>query len=388
MDTQTAVLSDRERATLARKIDLARLRISWTAAGEIRSADGSAERSAVRLELERRRAQRIADALSDTQALERNLERAALAEIHADGRIIRANAAERRNMRELAIARRRDALTRASAYPMEPDALRSACWHAALAAKVPADARDDVSQALAAEVCERYGARPLRSEIGAAWLKRRALSHHIDQERAAERATGAKATAAELERWHERDRRAAMNAAASGDFVWHLAAERAAPQDVRPMLAGEIARTLEISPGQAGALALAINTRHIRPLTSTERVQWKNARAAILKRYPNADALRIAVRPLTYSADLLWSAAERIERQRAAILSRGSGTAPGGRWSASTLPLARWSRTAPEPVPAPLPIIGETKWSRYGSGYSGACSVLYLYRGRTAPRRP
>jgi hypothetical protein len=284
------------------------------------------EREALRVELERRADARRAEALTDTQALERKLEREAREEIAQDGRITYASARERRSLREVAIARRRDALTRAMDYPMTGAELVAACQHATLTAKVPAAAFEDVSQALAAEVIARHGRTPTRAKVAAQWLKRRALSIHIDQQRATERATGAKATAEQLEQWQESDARAATGSAMSGDFIWHLAAQRPAPERTEPMTAERVASMLGVSPGQARAVALAINTRQVRPLTSTERVQWLNARRAILKRYPDTLALRLTIRPESYALELLMSAAIRTERKRADIAARWGGS--------------------------------------------------------------
>lgn len=284
------------------------------------------ERSRIRVALERRRATRAAEALQSTQALERRLERQADREIRQTGQIARASAGERRLMRETAIARRRDALTRALEYPMSGAELIAACQHSTLAAKVPAGAFEDVSQALALYVIRRHGREPMRAKVSASGLQRLATALYLEKRRKDERATGARAAAEELRQWRAQDHRAAMaGAARSGDLVWSLAAHRPAPgAGARPMSADEISRRLPISVGQAQALALAINTSNVRPLTSTERVQWMNARRAILKRYPDALALMLAVRPETYAAEILTDAAIRAERRRAEIGSRGS----------------------------------------------------------------
>lgn len=372
----------------------------WMRNGAARAANP--DRAALARELDMRAMRRAADALKDTQELERRLERQALADVYRDGRVMLTSARERRAIRERAIARRRDALNRAADYPMSGQELADATMHAALAARVPGEDAPDIAQEVARYVIRRSGPTPSRAQWPASGLKRLSVTLYLEKRRKDERATGARAAAKELAEWRRDDKRAARLAAAqaaSADTVWALAADSPAPVATRePVSAESIAARLPmLSDGQRAALVRAITAddgyRRTRryPLSATERVQWLNARERIRAWYPSVLAVRLAILPDAIAdrvwADAVVAAAVECERKRAALTARGSGSVARHVSPAATsqLPMRLAGPATPR---GPLPIIGETQWARYGDGYSGACSVAYLYRGRSLPRDP
>lgn len=280
------------------------------------------ERERVRAELDRRRMLRAAAAVVDHQVVERRLEREADAEMRRDGRVTAANAAERRRMREMSIAKRRDALHELS-YPMTDDELKSACQHATLSARVSPDQFEDVSQELALTLVRRYGATIQRVKVGA-WLRSWAADIAQRQNAQRERATGMRAAAEQLADWHEQDHRAAMaDAAAAGDPVWALAAGMPA-RDLEPSDPNGIARRLGLSPAQTDALRVACDMAgRVAPMTGAQRVAWHAACKVLRERFPTVDALKLASRPAAYAASVLVDAAIGAERERAALASRG-----------------------------------------------------------------
>lgn len=299
------------------------------------TTDPAAERGRIRSELDRRRMARVAEAILSEQATERQLTREAEAELRADGKITRAGAEMRRAMREQAIARRRDAWRVALSYPMNGDELVAACQHATLAAKVPAGAFEDVSQALAAHVIRRHGPTPERVKLGAGWLRERAQWIYLNQRAADERATGARAAADQLADWRAHDHRAAMAMAASagGDAVWALAANRPAllPALSRPVSPYTIASGLgfAVRSRATRSITAALNERrqHRAPLTDAERSALSYVRRALRGRFPDPAALLLAIRPVAYAAEVLTDAAIRDERRRALVSSRGGCSA-------------------------------------------------------------
>lgn len=232
----------------------------------------------------------------------------------------------------LLAAQQRDELTRAQDYPMSDAELVAACHAATRAAKIPEASFDDVTQALAEKVMQRHGRNPKRVDVQPTWLRRRALTIHIDAERQTETATGRRESAEQLRDWKDADHREAMTeAAASGDAVYALAANTPAPDmaEVRATaerIAQELQRpdTGNLTHLQADAVRVALSVNRTRPMTNNQRQTYWAATAILRKRFHTADAVRCAIRPIEYSAGILANAAIKAERERASVATHGS----------------------------------------------------------------
>lgn len=288
----------------------------------------SPERLRIRAELNRRRMLREAAAIHDVY----------VPTPQPSGDVVTyRDAAARRGRREELLAQRRDQLRRL-AVPMEGAEVLGACQHAAIAAKVPTDDVWDVAQDLAVVVYGRHGAAPLSCDVSANWLRLWAQRIAQRQSERRERATGMRAAADQLTNWRDADNRAAAELAAAngGDPVWCIAAGTAASNLKRDRADAE-RLALQLRPLltylQTDAVRIAVSEVRA-AMPGRVRVAFHAACKILRRRFLTADAVRCAVRPDTFAADLLASAAIHHERRRADVTSRGNGTA-AGRWQGS-----------------------------------------------------
>lgn len=306
------------------------------------------ERATIRAELDRRRMIRSADQLRDWQAHERQIERAA----RQDALARQTPTSSKRDLTArtaLATAERRDALRSALNYSLTPDELQAAAQRACLRAKVPADHVADIGQDVILHVLRRHGAAPTAADVNADWLRQLAGAFFLKANERHERATGARATAEQLRDWRQGDADAAKaqlaaEAHQSGDLIWSLAAARPAPEPIVTVTAERIAEQLAhaITPGQAAALLLALRTDHrtVAAMTSTDRNQWAYARKSLRNRFRTVEALRLAYRPIQYTAAMMVDRTKADAMRLAKVAKTGNGIALT-RWQGSTMPHAR-----------------------------------------------
>lgn len=290
------------------------------------------ERARLRMGLERLRALKHAGQLHAMHAQERAAERLSVADLATTPAIAGMSRGERAADRERAIIRRRDSLRAARTWPLTGDALADACGDACIAARVPAEHCADVAQSIALHVIRRHGPEPLAADVGASWLRQCAQAFYLKERERSERATGARAAAAELASWQSADRdrakqERAADAVASGDPV-ALMADRATLQAPEMVTLDRIIAAIRpaLTPGQVSAVWLALDTDHrMHALTSTERVQWSNARKVLRIAFPTVEALRIAYARPEHLARQLVERAQWHAAKLAKVNSRGGG---------------------------------------------------------------
>lgn len=344
------------------------------------------ERANLRLGLERMRALRHAGALVAEHAHERAAERLQLAQLLDTPAVAGMTRGDRETARERAIIRRRDQLHAAREWTMSGAELADACGDACIAARVPAEDCADVAQLLALHVIRRHGPEPLAADVGASWLRQCAGAFYLRERDRSERATGARATAAQLAEWQRSDRDTAKReraaaAIASGDPV-ALMADRAVESAPEPVTLDRIIRAIRpsLTPGQLAAVWLALDTDHrMHALTSTERVQWHNARKVLRLTFPTVEALRLAYATPQSVACLMVERGQRVAARLAKVASRGGGCMVPRRDPVQLAP-SYVPATASVPILRPRPMYGPAAIRLSRTVATGADVVAYLAR--------
>lgn len=296
------------------------------------TANVDTERAQLRQGLDRMRSLRHAGELVAMHAHERGAERVSVADLATTPAIAGMSQGERSTDRERAIIRRRDQLRAARAWNLSGDELADACGDACIAAKIPPEHCADVAQSIALHVIRRHGPEPLAADVGASWLRQCAQAFYLNERDRHERATGAKSSAAQLAEWQRSDRDTAKReraaaAIAAGDPV-ALMADRAVEDAPDPATLDRIIAAIRpaLTPGQLAATWLALDTDHrMHALSSTERVQWANARKSLRLAFPTVDALRIAYASPQQLVGRLVEHAQRVAARTAKVASRGGG---------------------------------------------------------------
>lgn len=354
------------------------------------------ERERIRAGLDAMLARKRAALILDEQRLERDSIRAARRE-QADkissATITQLAAGARPNLDMLKV-RHRDRARAALSYPMSPAEVLAAVRDAVSAARLPDDdSRAETVSEVVRQVIARHGPQPLRVNVGRDWLLTRCKRTYLREAIKRERATGLQASARLLSQWRDDDSSEdALERLDSGpDAVYRRAAGMDAPAaDTDPLssadVAARISDRLQLTARQRDAVALTLESRKrvTLALSGADRKAATQARNIIRRRYPDAWSLRLALRPKRERERILAALAVDgtigEQRERAALAARGS-LLTGCCDSASALPLSRIARTAREQPQRPAAAVLVTpRFPRYGSGYGGASSVLYLYR--------
>jgi hypothetical protein len=295
-------------------------------------------RAMIRAALDERRADRAAEALADLHAAERAAERAPLtlpapSSVEA---LMGSTKAARKAVSDVAAARRRDEI-RAMARPMTDHEIYRACVTAAMAAKVPPEHYFDVVQDLGEHILRKHGTGPLAADVGRAWLAQCAHAFHMRMIERTERATRGRAAARQLKEWGEQDAdtgraKVAADAAASGDPVAVMADRTEAPEPMEDLTIERICEALRgvLTPRQLSAvwLACADDHRDREALTSTERVQWMNARGRLRAAFPDKETLRLLYASDATLARRLVECCQREAARLAKVTTRGGGQCP------------------------------------------------------------
>lgn len=295
-------------------------------------------RAKLRAGLNAQRLRNGAARILDEQASERAAIRAARSDAaRAEDSLSLTAAAEGRRPDDAALlARRRDQYRRALDYPMTSDEVFAACLLALDDAGLPLDGRrgpnkDEVIEdraetlgALLLYVQRTHGCEPIRADMGRDFLKRKARWIYNATADKRERVTGMRKAAAQLASWRQDDDENAPEPDTVMAIAENLPAREPVDED-RPIGADTLAK-LGLSPTQASALAYLLESRkkHTLALTGAERVAIHAATRKLTRTYPDALSIRAALRP-ALAPTLAVEAAQRIERGRAALTSRGGG---------------------------------------------------------------